>query len=958
MAKYLDKAGLTTVFRNLKNYIETETGKYVTLTQYNDDDAIRAAADVDLDERIKVFEANTYALYNHNHDNIYQPILTFDNVPTDGSTNPVKSDGIYDALAGKLASSHANEKATTSAYSHVVVDSTLNATSTNPVQNKVINTALAGKVDSSHTSVKATNTTYGHVIVDSALNATSTNPVQNKIINTALAGKLASSHANEKATDSAYGHTVIDTELNSTSTNPVQNKVINTALSGKQATGNYTTTSGKATASHVVVFNATTSTNGAATVIKDSGFTIAANVPSGAVFTDEKVSQVSTSTNANYPLLFKNTNDNNPETAAIRYDNDGLTNSYYNPSTNTLYVKYAYTTGLYQNGTKVSVEGHTHNYQAPLTFDDVPTNGSSNPVKSDGIYDALAGKVNSSDIGNAKIFAGTCSTAANVSDKVVICDTFTSSDLVKGVVILVTFDNSNTAGAVLNMNVNNTGLLPLKKQKRNSTAQLDHQGEIRQNETYMFQYDGTNWVCMTLDWYPGSMSVDGGIEGTSTTVCSISPKTLNDILNAKTVTSISMNGNTLTKTDEGLVDLGTVLTSISFVGQSAGENASGVASDYASITTTTSGSANAQSLTITTNATSDSYLPWGDDDDALSTESVVAAIAAGGLFDVDDIDINPFEEPDEENSYMYFANAGTSNVTISMLHTVNGSGGGSTILPTLYYSTNKTTWTTMGPPASGSSTSVTGPTVAPGQKVYFKGENTRYSQYTLNDNNYTTTNYTLNQFRFSGPVYCGGNVMSLLYGDKFRGRKDIVNEFALCRLFADNGANLLSTPILPAIKHVPNLPAKIVPNGSYARMFYGCTSIKQASDLPATRIGVRSYYEMYQGCTSLVDPPTIYAMMAMAGSFAYMFCDCSSLNHLSIRTTNTNNGSTETQWPCTYMLYGTAPNGVLQYLSSSNIKTQYTTNTGVKTIMPTTWTWQAFKYEFGTSYNNGATVAN
>lgn len=35
--------------------------------------------------------------------NAKQDILTFDNVPTNGSSNPVKSDGIYDALAGKQA---------------------------------------------------------------------------------------------------------------------------------------------------------------------------------------------------------------------------------------------------------------------------------------------------------------------------------------------------------------------------------------------------------------------------------------------------------------------------------------------------------------------------------------------------------------------------------------------------------------------------------------------------------------------------------------------------------------------------------------------------------------------------------------------------------------------------------------------------------------------------------------
>ena len=45
-----------------------------------------------------------------------------------------------------------------------------------------------------HVDSKATTTAYGHVKVDDSINATSTNPVQNKAINTALGGKAASNH--------------------------------------------------------------------------------------------------------------------------------------------------------------------------------------------------------------------------------------------------------------------------------------------------------------------------------------------------------------------------------------------------------------------------------------------------------------------------------------------------------------------------------------------------------------------------------------------------------------------------------------------------------------------------------------------------------------------------------------------------------------------------------------------
>lgn len=109
---------------------------------------------------------------------------------------------------------------------------------------------------------------------------------------------------------------------------------------------------------------------------------------------------------------------------------------------------------------------------------------------------------NKSQTGNATIFKGSCTTAAATVAKVVTCPEFTSNSLVKGVVILVTFEETNS-GAVANltMDVNGTGAKPIKKIYATSTpANLNNVSELKANQTYMFTYDGTNWVCITLDY--------------------------------------------------------------------------------------------------------------------------------------------------------------------------------------------------------------------------------------------------------------------------------------------------------------------------------------------------------------------------------------------------------------------------------------------------------------------------
>ena len=123
-----------------------------------------------------------------------QEQLTFDNAPTENSDNPVKSGGIYSALAGKQAT--------------LTFDNAPTASSTNPVTSDGIKTALDAKQDT--------------LTIDSTLSDLSENPVQNKVIKAALDGKQATLTFDNAPTEN--------------SDNPVKSGGIYSALAGKQAT--------------------------------------------------------------------------------------------------------------------------------------------------------------------------------------------------------------------------------------------------------------------------------------------------------------------------------------------------------------------------------------------------------------------------------------------------------------------------------------------------------------------------------------------------------------------------------------------------------------------------------------------------------------------------------------------------------------------------------------------------
>ena len=157
-------------------------------------------------------------------------------------------------------------------------------------------------------------------------------------------------------------------------------------------------------------------------------------------------------------------------------------------------------------------------------------------------------------MGNAKIFYGTCDTAAATVAKVVTCPDFTAEDLVKGALIFVTFDYTNS-GAVANLtlNVNGTGAKNIKKLGGNSSGttlqNLDAAAQIQTNQTYLFQYDGTYWVCISLDWNTNTiynvMTQAQADAGTDTTGYRITPA----ILHQKILNMLETNQSDWEETD-------------------------------------------------------------------------------------------------------------------------------------------------------------------------------------------------------------------------------------------------------------------------------------------------------------------------------------------------------------------------------------------------------------------------
>lgn len=173
--------------------------------------------------------------------------------------------------------------------------------------------------------------------------------------------------------------------------------------------------------------------------------------------------------------------------------------------------------------------------------------------------------------------------------------------------------------------------------------------------------------------------------------------------------------------------------------------------------------------------------------------------------------------------------------------------------PTLSYSLDDgETWTTT--TISGT---VTFGTINTGDKIIFKGNNTKFATAWDNYNFFDATK----QFK----VY--GNIMSMFNGDDFKAN----HEFDSSTTFHCTGL-LRTSNLIDASNLI--LPALTLYESSYNGMFRGAANLVYGPKiLPALDIPHDGYSSMFEGCISLVEAPEILAT-TVSGNTALcrMFC--------------------------------------------------------------------------------------
>ena len=184
----------------------------------------------------------------------------------------------------------------------------------------------------------------------------------------------------------------------------------------------------------------------------------------------------------------------------------------------------------------------------------------------------------------------------------------------------------------------------------------------------------------------------------------------------------------------------------------------------------------------------------------------------------------------------------------------------------IQYSKDKSSWTTVtfGPPEN-----IPGVGLAKGEKLYLKGNNLTYSDYSDADNNESYhCNIKITGDNSNAKLY--GNIMSLLYADNFVNQTTLHNRCTFRSLFSG------STALTDASNLI--LPATTLAPSCYESMFGYCSSLISVPKLPATTLAPSCYEGMFQDCTSLVETMQELPATTLAeGCYSYMFNRCTSL---------------------------------------------------------------------------------
>ena len=147
-----------------------------------------------------------------------------------------------------------------------------------------------------------------------------------------------------------------------------------------------------------------------------------------------------------------------------------------------------------------SISSSSTNTQYPsakLLYDQLALKQNSSSAFS-GDYNDLTNKPTIPDVGNAKIYYGTCTTAADVAEKQVVCAAYTTTgNPTKGDIIYVTFSYTNSVAAgTAKLKVGNSTAKVIRYQGTTSVTNLPGANYLLANNTYRFTYNGTYWVVM------------------------------------------------------------------------------------------------------------------------------------------------------------------------------------------------------------------------------------------------------------------------------------------------------------------------------------------------------------------------------------------------------------------------------------------------------------------------------
>lgn len=196
---------------------------------------------------------------------------------------------------------------------------------------------------------------------------------------------------------------------------------------------------------------------------------------------------------------------------------------------------------------------------------------------------------------------------------------------------------------------------------------------------------------------------------------------------------------------------------------------------------------------------------------------------------------------------------------------------GTDMITSISYSTdNGETWTTTANQDNKSENLTIDVNVNTGDIILWKGTGTQTGYYDEDDYGTGVGSFFSSDCEFDAK----GNVMSLLYGDNFKGQNTINENFAFCCLFYDYDDE--KTCSIVNAKDL-SLSATTLATGCYEGMLFGCTSLVTAPELPATTLVQGCYSNMFVGCTSLVTAPVLPATILVQSCYSYMFKDCTSL---------------------------------------------------------------------------------